>query len=214
MDLRTTLPTLYAAQGYAVREDPNGCHALYRNSERLDVGLGASWADIAVWERLAQTFTPYAIFGIGNGFGWSTLALRLIWKAPPMVILDAETEGADNVLGNQLTSAILKELNDDTVVMKGASPERAPNALAWFCIPPGLVFIDGEHTTEAMLADFEVVRRYLAAQHIVFFHDVLLCRMQAAWERIERLYPGRSRLLDTPTGMGVVWTGDLGEGLK
>jgi len=208
VSLRAVLPGLYARHGYEVRRIPNTARGetmeLYHGDVRLDVGLGVSWKEIEVWGKLALSYTPRAIFGIGNGFGWSTMALRLIWPRAELVVLDAETEGADNEACNGLTRTLLAE-HSGGLVVHGVSPHWVANAMACLGMPARFVFIDGEHTDAAMDADFDAVQPFLASEHIVFFHDVALCRLLESWKRIAGLYPERARLLETPTGMGVVW---------
>jgi Methyltransferase domain len=218
VSLREILPGAYARHGHEVREGAGSgamrtSTAVWKDGRRLDTGSGVSWADIQVWETLALSYTPRAVFGIGNGFGWSTLALRHIWPAAELVVLDAETEGTDNEACNGLTRTLLAE-HSGGLIVHGSSPHWVANAAACLGIPAGFVFIDGEHTNEAMDTDFDAVRAFLAAEHIVFFHDVGLMRMLDSWTRIAALYPERARLLETPTGMGVVWAGEIGADLR
>ena len=220
-NLREALPALYADYGCEIRNAPDigpldQCMALYQSNCRIDTGLGCTWADIEVWEKLAKTFTPRAIFGIGNGFGWSTLALRLIWQDAALLVMDAGIEGGDNAAATTLTVTILGKMPDRPLgaVVCGTSPVAVPWGMLVLGAAPALVFIDGFHSNDQQTADFEAVRPFLAADHIVFFHDVMWSKLEESWAGIARQYPGRSRILDTPTGMGCVWTGDIGEGLR
>lgn len=206
MTIRARLLGLYETTGYSIVPAGGGaladCMALAKDGRRLDTGSGVSWQEIAVWERLAETYTPRAIFGIGNGFGWSTLALSLIWPRAAIVVLDAETEGGDNREGNELTRRLL----GGGMVVRGTSPADVPWGMTCLGAPAELVFVDGTHTDAAQAADFGAVRGFLAPEHVVFFHDVGLMGMGESFGAIAEGYPGRSRILDTPTGMGAVWT--------
>ena len=215
-DLRATLPIQYTRHGYEVRDGAGyaalaQCHALWCGDKRLDTGLGVSWVDLDVFAKLATTFTPAMIFGIGNGFGWSTIALRMLWPEAWITVLDAETEGVDNAETNRLTRRIMAELGQGEIV-----PGSSPRDVSWVLQgppPAGLCFIDGCHTNDQQTADFDAVRPFLAPEHIVFFHDVVLCDMTRSWRSIAAQYPGQAKILDTPTGMGCVWTGDIGAAL-
>lgn len=213
---------LYQAEGYDVRVQPEQrgagacCPALWRGDVKLDTGLGISDADIQVFEQLSKTFAPTSIFGVGNGFGWSTMAMALLWPTADICVLDACIEGKDSLIGIELTRRLLYLHTvlgvPDMRVMLGFSPQDVPMALD-ASDPVELVFIDGQHTNEQMWADYESVRPFLADQHILLFHDVEMFGMQRSWLAVSANYPGRSRLLPTPTGMGVVWTGGIGANL-
>jgi predicted O-methyltransferase YrrM len=185
------------------------CASAWKDGRRLDTGWGLSWQELSVLEFLASIWTPRAIFGIGNGFGWSTVAMRLLFGKAALVSLDDASEGNEGVKGAELTQDILNDLEGGVVIF-GRSPDRVPSILR--ALPPlNLVLIDGGHSDEQQAADFAAVRPFLASEHIVLFHDVVLLKMQASFERIAADYPGRSAILRrTTTGMGMVWNGDAG----
>lgn len=184
------------------------CASAWKNGKRLDTGYGLSWQELAVLEFLAAIWTPRAIFGIGNGFGWSAVAMRLLWPGAWLAVIDDHSEGADAAYARAMTSDILGAL-DGGYVWCGKSPEDVPAALSDAALD--LVLIDACHTDEAQLADYRAVKPFLAPEHIVLFHDVLFCRMEASFQQIAADYPGRSRILRrTTTGMGIVWTADAG----
>jgi hypothetical protein len=208
--LATQVVRLYADRGYQVRgsgmHGPLGeCMALWHENRRMDTGLGMSVQELGVWERLAENWSPRAIFGIGNGFGWSTVALSLIWPRAAIVVLDAETEGGDNRAANQLTRDIL----GGGLIVRGASPQFVPNAMTVLGAKPEFVFIDATHTNPAQDADWAAVKPYLAAEHVVFFHDVGLLELQESFWRCAEGYGDQVRILSTTTGMGAVWTPNI-----
>ena len=187
------------------------CASAWKDGKRLDTGYGLSWQELAVLEFLASIWTPRAIFGIGNGFGWSALAMDLLWPSVYLRMMDNQSEGADAKTACDLTSTILDEHNNG-IVLIGTSPADVPDCMAGDGFAPvGLVLIDAQHTDESQLADYRAVKPFLAPEHVILFHDVLFCHMEASFATIATDYPGRSRILRrTTTGMGIVWTADAG----
>jgi len=224
--MREKLLQAYKAHGYDIRTGESvtrwietrefaaetvlcECASAWKDGRRLDTGYGLSWQELAVLEFLAAIWTPRAIFGIGNGFGWSAVAMRLLWRWAWMTMLDDESEGGDAREAAELTNAVMKELSGCHIVA-GRSPTDVPTAVNWMK-PLPLVLIDACHTDEAQLADYRAVKPFLAPEHVVLFHDVLFCRMEASFQQIAEDYPSRSRILRrTTTGMGIVWTADAG----
>ena len=187
------------------------CASAWRDGRRLDCGYGLSWSELSVLEFLAEIWTPRTIFGIGNGFGWSAVAMDLLWPLAYLRMMDNEGEGADGKRGVELTERILDEHNGG-IVLIGTSPDDVPDCMADDGFAPvDLVLIDATHTDEAQWADYQAVRPFLAPEHVVLFHDVLLLKMGASFTRIAADYPDRARILHrTTTGMGIVWTADAG----
>ena len=187
------------------------CASAWKDGRRLDTGWGMSWQELAVLEFLAGIWRPRRIFGIGNGFGWSALAMDLLWPSVYLRMMDNQSEGADAKTACDLTSTILDEHNSG-IVLIGTSPADVPDCMADDGFAPvGLVLIDAQHTDESQFADYRAVKPFLAPEHVILFHDVLFCHMEASFATIATAYPGRSRILRrTTTGMGIVWTADAG----
>ena len=138
--------------------------------------------------------------------------MRLLWPGAWLAVLDDASEGKDAESLRHLTNEILGELGGGLVVL-GKSPDDVPWASKFgtYLAPFSLVLIDGFHSNEQQTLDFDAVRPFLADEHIVLFHDVMLLGMRASFDEIARGYPGRSAILHrTTTGMGMVWSGDAG----
>merc|ERR1712125_50777 len=74
--------------------------------------------------------------------------------------------------GTELTRRIAQEEGRDVYVHVGFSPEHTKSALRGPNGTYDLAFIDGLHTSRAMLADFIGIRRALSDKAVVVFHDV------------------------------------------
>jgi predicted O-methyltransferase YrrM len=184
------------------------CASAWKDGRRLDTGWGLSWQELSVLEFLASIWTPRAVFGIGNGFGWSTVAMRLLWPEPSLTVLDNCSEGHDAVLAASLTRDILQGIGGG-LLLNLESPKFVADAIGNRTV--SLVLIDGGHSDEQQTLDFRAVQPFLADEHVVLFHDVVLLGMGGSFDEIARDYPGRAAILRrTTTGMGMVWNGDAG----
>jgi len=186
-----------------------GVMACWKGEQRVQCGFGVSEADLRVFEKLAELHRFESIFGIGNGFGWSTVALRLLWPQATLTVIDAGTEGPDNEWATNETNAILVGIPPcDRSVIPATSPQDVADTIETdHGAPIDLVFIDGYHSNDQLTLDYGAVEPYLATEHVVLMHDIGFCRMHESWDGIAARYGGRAKLLEnTPTGMGVVWT--------
>jgi len=84
------------------------------------------------------------------------------------------------------------------------SDQRNVTCVDW--VPEGeqfdMVFIDGMHTTEAVLADIEIAQRLLKPGGMIVFHDTNLF---SVLEAIRQSEVGSIFLRETTHGLGVVW---------
>lgn len=137
--LARALDTLYAAQGFMVvfRWCSGSCRSLVAMREaaviyactdadwsrlctcvrpgyQLSTGTGILNSDLELFQRLRRHLprSPRA-FVVGNAFGFSTLALALVFGGGSVDAIDAEVEGRCNRIGSSLTRRIAKasELN-------------------------------------------------------------------------------------------------------
>lgn len=136
-------------------------------------GAGMTNADVEIFEKLRHlpSLRVHRIFEIGNAFGYSTTILAKLWPSAPLDVIDAEVDGTCPRVGSSLSRKILQKMQADVNLHIGFSPQDVPAAMR----EPRryeLVFIDGLHTLEQLILDFEAVRPYLAERCVVVLHDV------------------------------------------
>lgn len=175
----------YKRQGYEVSlGDPN-CLAtrLFRDGRPVNVSLAISLSDILVFQWIAG-FAPWQrALVIGNSFGFSTLIIAGLCPGCYVDAIDAEIEGSENRLGSALTTAIAKEHFPGVRLTTGFSPQDLPKACRFDAYD--FVFIDGLHTNEQLMADFDGVYGRREKNSIVYLHDVGMAKMTSAWSTIK-----------------------------
>lgn len=162
---------------------------------------GLALQEIMFLEGFREFIDPQRILVIGNSYGWSTLALALMYPKARVVGIDPVEAG------NALTNDIARRENLNAVAVQGLSPQDVGAICSEHLKGPcDLVLIDAVHTDQAMLADF---RAASAASHdgtVYVFHDVLSFGMLNAYHLIrkERALSGQL-LTRTPSGMAVLY---------
>lgn len=176
----------------------------------LSTGLSITQKEVLFFERFKEEFKDPKIFIIGNAFGFSTFVLNEIFKGCSIDVIDAECEGVNNRQGSEITRKIIEKHNFDIRLTIGYSPEEVPNATRFDKYD--IVFIDGLHTDDQLIKDFKAVKPYLNQdKFICFMHDVRLCKMEKAVEKIleqnQQLYDKYVVQLPediSESGMGIV----------
>ena len=215
-----TLIGAYERRGYQIRTGLNPAHfgsqrgvyftVLFRDSIVKLTGGGLAPPECQVVERLASYWNPQRIFVIGNAFGWSTLLLSLVFQDASVVAIDNLTEGDDARLGFDVTRNLVEDLDLDTNVVVGSSPEDVAGIVDEHLGSIDLALIDGLHTNEQQWKDYLAVKPWLTGEAVVLFHDVLDWAMTESFERIQADWPGPSTILHrTPSGMGLIYTESL-----
>jgi predicted O-methyltransferase YrrM len=178
----------YANHGYRVDlGNPSRLYAILLDGaggRRMATGGGLSVADVMLFTGLSRAISPKAIFVIGNAFGLSTFVLAELFPEALIDVIDAESEGADNLSGSELTRSISAEHYPNVNLTAGYSPQDIPRAVR--ADRYQLVFVDGLHTNTQMVQDFRGVLPILSSDCVVVFHDVALCGMQTAWAEVRR----------------------------
>jgi predicted O-methyltransferase YrrM len=226
MPLFMRLASLYERYGYAVRIGLNPHHlsnwkyapyaALFKNSNIMGTGGGLSLQELYFLECVASAFEPNAIFIIGNAFGWSTIALALLFPNAHVLAIDNATEGADANKGIKLTRQIAKEENLRVTVIDATSPQHVSEVLLLHLKQPiDLCLVDGMHTNEQQTVDYQAVKSFISTYGLLLFHDVIELKMEASFDGIRQDWAGESCLLHrTPSGMGACIGADADEKLK
>jgi len=145
---------------------------------------GFSLRDLYLFELIGRELGPSRLLVIGNAFGVSVNTLGAALRPVTIDAIDAETGGHASREGARLTRRVADRLGLDLRLTAGWSPRDLDAACRFERY--GLCFVDGLHTNEQMLADFEGVRGRLEDRCAVVFHDVGLCAMDEAWYEILR----------------------------
>lgn len=157
----------------------------------LNTGGGFHESDIYLFIRISRLLPARSIFIIGNAFGYSTFCLAEIFKEAYIDVIDAEVEGEDNKLGSEITRIIAQKYYPNVKLTIGLSPQDTPNAVSPQIMTQfggyDLVFIDGLHTDEQIVKDFEGIFPFLSPRCIVAIHDVGLCKMYKGFRKIKEI---------------------------
>ena len=238
------LSRLYKQAGFDLRINLNPAYfsgwsdslycMLYRDGKPLATGGGGiSISELAFFECLRSALPLQSIFVIGNSGGWSTLALSLLWQEAQVVAIDCgmlerpnklfETldfdryrGGVANDFGIVLTNDLARANQLRASVVLGMSPQDLPRVIRESCpVPPQLVFIDGGHSNEQVVKDFEGLQG-LVDDHCVFvFHDVVNWHMEKGIEHCRKLSGREARILwRTSSGIAVLLPGNASAAVR
>lgn len=210
MSILPTLISLYRAAGYEPMTGHNPLHfggwidapfTRFVKDNAVHGVAGLALQEVMFLEGMAGRIDPRRILVIGNAFGWSTIAVSLIFPQASVVALDPGEEG------NALTRSVAAAAGLPITVETGYSPQ----GVAELCAPrlggaADLILIDAVHTNEAVLADFAACRAVSGDDTITLFHDVVNWNMIDAFNQIRRDYGLEGHVLTrTPSGMAIAW---------
>lgn len=173
-------------------------------------GGGITELEILYFEKYKDVFINPKIFIIGNAFGFSTIAFSQIFKNASIDVIDAEVEGTENKKGSEITKKIADFNNLDINLTIGFSPKDTKSAMRFDSYD--IVFIDGLHTNEQLILDFDSIKSFLNKnKFICFFHDIKLFKLETSFNYIKdnnkNLYDDYIVSLDEKTsesGMGIL----------
>lgn len=174
----------------------------------LHTGGGISLEEIYFMDCLLSLFKPQTIYVIGVAFGWSTIAMGLISRNSKIIAIDNASEGKDASEGLRLTQKIAEKLKIDLTIYVGTSPQDVPKTICKSC-SVDFAFIDGLHTNEQIVKDFNAILPFCSDSAVILFHDVLNWSMLDGWDTIMNI--GKKNgfngyiLRRTTSGMGVLF---------
>lgn len=213
------LTDIYKEKGFEVRCGLNPCHygnypyapfaILFKDERIISTGGGIALQEIMFLEYLSTVYTPRNILVIGNAFGWSTLALSLLWPASKLIAIDNCSEGLAADFINQTNETARQHgLNAEAVV--GSSPNDVASIVNQHLgSQVDLVFIDGLHTNEQQMKDYNAVKQFCKSG-IILFHDVISWKMKDSFQEIANDWNGSALLLHrTPSGIGCLYSEEL-----
>jgi len=194
------LPTVvraYEAEGYRVRLGSprvltSGVYPIGDARHKYDDGhaqldpcdMGFTIRDLFAFQLIGDELQPRTCFVVGNAFGMSVNCIGAALAPVGIDAIDGEGLGEQSRIGADLTRRVAERLGVDLRLTRGFSPRDLDQAMRFDSYD--LVFIDGEHTNEQIVADFEGVAPRLSDRSAVYFHDIGVCRMDQGWARICR----------------------------
>ncbi|MBI1272772.1 MAG: hypothetical protein GC131_01625 [Alphaproteobacteria bacterium] len=207
----------YEQEGYTVHTSLNPYHCggardapftgFRKKKYYLRVGGGLSFAELHMFEILATVYEPKTILVIGNAFGWSALALSMIFPNAKLVAIDNLTEGDDVRTGMKLSQKFISRFKLKAQVVQAESPQDIPHVAEQYLDGAiDMVLVDGLHTETQQTADYNGVKPFLTKQGCIFFHDVINWHLADSFWSIFKDYTKHGYMLHrTPSGMGLVY---------
>ena len=175
----------YRSLGYEVRIGNPDClpTCLYQGGSLVHASFAVSLSDCLLFQWIAGMATWRRALVIGNSFGFSTFLIAALCSDCRVDAIDAEVEGSQNRLGSELTRRIADSLFPGVRLTVGFSPEDLPKACRFDRYD--LIFIDGHHTDDQLIADFKGIRERRAEECVVYLHDVGMARMGKGWDYVK-----------------------------
>jgi hypothetical protein len=184
----------------------------FRDGESLTDHLGISVWETILLESFCKTLKPSTIYIVGNGLGWSALALSLINPDAAVVVIDPDS-------GVDLVNRIAFRNNLRCVAVRGYSPGDNKAVIdGYLGGHSDLVLIDGLHTNQAVVADFSSLHKICGSKATYFFHDVINFDLMDAFKEITAIATAHdmtaSLLPTAPSGMAIVYPNDAAAEVK
>lgn len=177
-----------------------------KDGSSMTEGLGIALQEIYLLENLFDVYRPRSVFIIGNSLGWSTLAMGLLLPQSRIVAMDAGFD-ANSLYGIDLTNRMAAAAGLKNVrAVKGVAPQDVGAVVdAELGGSVDFAFIDGMHTNEQVVLDYEAVARKAMTDAVYLFHDVRMFNLSAGLRRIEDSAGRKAQLLSaTPSGMALL----------
>jgi predicted O-methyltransferase YrrM len=175
----------YRQFGYEVLLSNPDCLAtrLAKDGCPLSISFAITLTDILLFQWIAGSTPWRQALVIGNAFGFSTFVIAALCPGCFVDVIDAEVEGCENRIGSELTRKIAERFFPGVQLTTGFSPQDLPRACRFDQYD--LIFIDGMHTDNQLIADFEAIRANRSANSVVYCHDVGMARMTRGWSHIK-----------------------------
>jgi hypothetical protein len=136
--------------------------------------------------------------------GFSTLAIAMAAPQARVVAIDTGLD-AQSREGLALTRKIAAAEALDVVALQGASPEDVASTAQEGAQghPIGCVFIDGYHSNEQVVKDFEAAKAIAASDAVFVFHDVRDGGLRPGLAEIRARHPSFEHHLLEATSSGI-----------
>jgi len=211
MSMIPALLKLYRSAGYEPVTGYNSYHfanymdapftRFIKDARLFGIGAGLALQEVMFLENFREFIDPRGILVIGNSFGWSTLALGLIFPKAKVVSIDPNQEG------NALTNELAKSGKLNVIAAEGWSPRDLEKVVSNnLGGPVDFVLIDGLHEHDAVLADFDGCMKVIGDSAVLAFHDVLNWDLIDAFRRMLQVSGMSGKILTrTASGMALAW---------
>lgn len=204
------LISIYRKKGYEPLTGYNPSHffnfkdapfTIFHKDNKLHGCFGLALQEVMFLEGFRHYLKPKSILVIGNAYGWSTLALGLIFPEAKVIAIDPNAEG------NELTNTLAREHKINAMAIYGKSPQDVSAiAKAQDAEQIDFFLIDADHNNEAVITDFKACAPLAHSDSLFFFHDVINWNMIDGFEHICQQHQMNGQILTrTPSGMAVLW---------
>lgn len=181
-----------------------------RDGKSVTGNLGIAVQEVYFLEHVLAAYKPKRALIIGNSMGWSTLALGLLMPQGKVVALDMAPDQAMRD-GLDLTNRVAARHGLPVRAVQATSPRDVAAVVdRELGGPVDFAFIDGLHTNEQVVLDYQAVRAKAVPDAVYLFHDVALFDLHAGIAEIGRLSGLTPMLLlGTPSGMVILFDSKL-----
>jgi len=164
--------------------------------------LGLALQEVMFLENFRDYLAPRRVLVIGNAFGWSTVALALIFPQAKTLAIDIDASGV------QFTNELIDCNHLSARAVVAESPTGVAGAVEkQLGGPVDFCLIDAMHDNQSLMADFGAVHAVAASDAFVLCHDVINWHMIDGVKQIEAQYKLKSKLLTrTPSGMALIYS--------
>ncbi len=220
MTILYELYRIYESRDFAVSSGLNPYHFMnkmevpfthhFRDGRPVTGGLGLSLQEIYFLECLHELYQAKRVFIVGNALGWSTFALALLNTQARVVAIDSGMD-RNSLQGLDFTNKTADEEGLNIRAVKGRSPDDVSRIIGEeFDGPVDLILVDGYHTSEQAVIDFDAIEPHLGEPCIVLLHDIITFRMLPGLRKITSHSSLKSKVLcATPSGMAMLYSKSL-----
>jgi methyltransferase family protein len=163
---------------------------------------GIALQEVMFMEHFRGFISPRRILIIGNAYGWSTIALSLIFPDARVVAMDPDPVGVE--LTNRLADA--NGLSAKAVVSR--SPDDVSRIVNEHLDGPvEFSLIDAIHNNDAIKMDFSAVRAFASANAQYLFHDIINWNMIDGFRELLAAHQLQGKVFArTESGMALAYT--------
>ena len=153
-----------------------------KGNKILSTAGGLSNNDTFFLFGLCELLKPKNILIIGNAYGVSTIALRLMCPNSKVISIDKfRTKGI------RFTNSLLSKICKKSKALKASSPDNLEEiSSVYFKNKIDLVFCDGFHSNKMINSEFNILKNYINPKGFFVFHDILSCGMYNGFLKIKK----------------------------